>query len=151
VPEHFFLEASRRGVVIYAANLRTNDAFQGLKHRTRPKAIHGVRPRRPFAQVHGIVVSIGKPEANRQPPGCLEAQRIDQLFAKESHRRRTQNDDTLIVKPDNSLIRTEIEQFREVQVVVIRRGVATRLRLHDTPILLVARSATPPRLRSEIG
>ena len=116
--------------MIHPANIHSNDALQCLEHRTRLKPIHGIGPSRPFAEVHRIVVSIGEPESNRHPSGGLEAQRVYQLFAKKSHRRRTQDDDPLIVQPDNPLIRTEIEQFCEVQVFVMGRFVRTWLRLH---------------------
>jgi hypothetical protein len=117
------------------ADLHSNDALQCLEHCTRPKPIQWIGPFRPFAQVHRIVVSVGEPESNRKPSGCVEAQRVDQLFAEESHRGRTQDDDPLIVQPDNPLVRTEIEQFCDVEDFVIGRFVASWLRLHDTPIL----------------
>jgi hypothetical protein len=134
--------------MIHPPNLNANDAFQRLEHCTRPKSIHRVGPLRPFPQVHRIVISVGEPEANRYPSGGLEAQRVDQLFAKESHRRRTQDDDPLIVQADNPLIRTEIEQFCEVQVLVIGRFVTAGLRLHDTPILRLNRESR--RIRERI-
>ena len=55
------------------------------------------------------------------------------LLAKKSHRRRAENDDTLLVQADDPLIRTKIEQFCEVQIFAVRRLVPARLRLHDTP------------------
>jgi hypothetical protein len=125
VPEHFLVEVSRRGVVIKPANLGTNDAFEGLKHRTIPNSVHWTRPLRPLAQVHRIVISVGEPESNRDPSGSLKAQRIDQLFAEEAHGRRAQNDDSLLVQSDNPLIGPKVEQFCEVQVPALRRVVAT--------------------------
>ena len=80
VPEHFLLEMPCGGLVIQPANVRANDPFEGLKHRTRPNSVQGIGPRRPLAQVHGIVISVGKPESNRYPFGGLEAESIDQLF-----------------------------------------------------------------------
>ena len=47
----------------------------------------------------------------------------------------------MIIQPDNPLIRTEIEQFCEVQVFVMGRFVAAWLRLHDTPILRLNRES----------
>ena len=111
--------------MIKPANLRTNDAFQSLKQRTVPNAVQRIRPLRPLTQIHRIVVSVGKPESDRDPPGCLEAQRIDQLFAEEAHSRRAQDDDSLLVESDNPLIRPKVEQFCKVQVPAFRRVVAT--------------------------
>lgn len=45
------------------------------------------------------------------------------------------------MQPDNPLIRTEIQQFCEVQVLGIERVVATWPRLHDTPILRLNRES----------
>jgi hypothetical protein len=127
----------------HAANVYSNDPFERLEHRTCPESVHRVRPLRSFPQVHRIVVSVGEPEPNRYPPGSLETQRIDQLFAKKSHRRRADDDDTLIVQSDNPLIRPKIEQFCEVQVFVSGRFVPASLRLHDTPILRLNRESGP--------
>ena len=129
--------------MIHPANVYSNDSFQRLEHCTCPEAVHRVGPLRSFPQVHRIVVSVGEPEPNRYPSGCLEAQRVDQLFAKQSHRRRADNDDTLIVQPDNSLIRPKIEEFCEVQVFVSGRLVPAWLRLHDTLILRLNRESWP--------
>src|SRR5688572_24725275 len=116
---------SRCGVMVKAANLGADDALQRLKHRTIPNSIQWIRPRRPLTQVHRIVVSVGEPESNRDPPGCLETQRVDQLLAEEAHRRRAQDDDPLLVQSDNPLVWTKVEQFCEVQVPSPRRVVAT--------------------------
>ena len=62
------------------------------------------------------MVSVGEPESNRDASGGFEAQRVDQLFAQQSHRRRAQDDDTLLVQPDDALIRPKVEQFCEMQV-----------------------------------
>ena len=125
VPEHFFVEASRGGVILEPADLRADDAFQRMKDRTRPNAVERIRPRRPFAQVHRVVVSIRKAESNRDPSGRLHAQRVDELFAEESHRRRAEDDHPLLVQSDNPLIRPKIQQFGKVQVLAFRRVVAT--------------------------
>ena len=75
------------------------------------------------------MIPLREPEPNRHASGGLQAQRIDQLLPQQTHRRRAENDDPLLVQADDSLIRPEIEEFCEVQVLPIRRVVATRLRL----------------------
>ena len=101
-----------------------------MKHRAGPNALDRVGPVRSLAEVHRIVVSVGEPESNRHASGRLESKGIDQLFAQESHRRRTQDDDTLIVQPDNPLIRAKIQQLCEMQVFggACRCGVAAASR-----------------------
>ena len=90
---------------------------------------------RSLAQVDGVVVAVGEAESEQQSPGRLEPERVDQLLAQQSHRRRAQDHDALLVQPDNALVRTKIQQFCEVQVRRIGDAVATRLRLHDTAIV----------------
>ena len=135
VPDDFLLEMARRSVMHELADDGANNPLEGLEHRARPHSLNGIGPVRVFAEIHRVVISVGEPEPNRYPPGRLETQRIDQLFAKESHRRRADDDDTLIVQPDNPLVRPKIEQFCEVQVVVSGPFVPAWLGLHDTAIL----------------
>ena len=116
--------------MLQPANVRANDTFEGLKHRTRPNSVQRIRPLRPLTQVHCIVISVGKPESNRYPFGRLEAQSIDQLFAEESHGGRAEDDHALLVQSDNPLIRPKVEQFCEVEILALRRGVATGVSLH---------------------
>ena len=97
-------------------DLRANDAFERVKHRAGPNALDRIGPVRSLAQVDRVVIAVGEPESNRHASGRLESQRVDQLLPQKSHRRRAENDDTLLVQPDDPLIRPEIEQFCEVQV-----------------------------------
>ena len=39
-----------------------------------------------------------------------------EAFPRQSHGRRTQDDDTPLVQPDDPFIRAEVQQFREMQV-----------------------------------
>ena len=45
------------------------------------------------------------------------AERVDELLAQQAHRRRAQDDDALLVQPDDALIRPEIEQLGEVEAL----------------------------------
>ena len=51
----------------------------------------------------------------------LEPQRVDELLAQQAHGRRAQDDDALLVQPDDALIGTEIEHLGEVEVLQIHR------------------------------
>ena len=110
--------------MIEPVNLHANDAFQCLKHRSGANPIERIGPLRAFSQVHGIVVSIGEAESDRNPSGCVETQRVDQLLAEQPHGGCTEDDNPLLVQSDDPLVRTKIEQFREVQVPSFRRVVA---------------------------
>ncbi len=116
VPDDFLLEPSRRGVVLDLGDLRANDAFESVKHRAGPNSLDRIGPVRSLAEVDRVVVSVRVPESNRHAPGRFEAKGIDQLFPQQSHGRRTQDDDTLLVQPDDPFIRAEVQQFREMQV-----------------------------------
>ena len=116
VPGHFLLESSSGGVVIDPAHLRANDAFQGMKHRPGSKAVQRTRPLGPFTQVYGVVVSVCEPKPKQQPPRRLESETVDEFLPQQSHRRRTENDHTLLVQANDPLIRPKVEQFRKVQI-----------------------------------
>jgi hypothetical protein len=70
------------------------------------------------------VVPVSEPESNRYSSGGLETERIDQLFAEKSHRCRTEDDDALLVQPDDPLIWTKVEQFCQMQIVQMRLVIA---------------------------
>src|SRR5688572_24658423 len=80
VPNHFFLEASRGSVMLDRADVCANNAFEGVKHGPRPNSFYGISPVGALAEVHRVVIPVGKPEPNRHASGRLEAQRIDQLL-----------------------------------------------------------------------
>jgi hypothetical protein len=103
-----------------------------VKHRTGPNSLYWVSPFRSLAQVHRVVIPVSEPEPNRNASGGFDSQGIDELFPHKPHGRRAENDDTLLVQPDDPLIWAEIEQFCEVQVLAISY-VATWLRLHKAP------------------
>src|SRR5687768_1449944 len=65
VPHHFLLEASRRSVMLDRADVCANNAFEGLKHGSRPNAFYGIGPVGALAEVHRVVVPVGEPEPNR--------------------------------------------------------------------------------------
>ena len=81
VPNHFLVEASRRSVMLDFSNVGANDAFQGVQHGSRANSFDGIGPVRALAEIHRVVIPVGEPEPNRDAPGCLEAQRIDQLLS----------------------------------------------------------------------
>jgi hypothetical protein len=62
------------------------------------------------------VVPVRKSEPQEQAARRSGAERIDQLFPEQAHRRGAQDHDTLIVEADDALIWAEIEQLREVQL-----------------------------------
>src|SRR5688572_32795498 len=80
VPNHFFLEASRRSVMLERADVCANNPFEGLKHGSRSNAFHGISPVGALAEVHRVVIPVGEPEPDRYASGRLETQRIDQLL-----------------------------------------------------------------------
>jgi len=60
------------------------------------------------------VVPVCIPEAQEQSPRGLDAQRVDEFLAQEAHGRRAEDDDALLVQPDDALIGSEINELREV-------------------------------------
>ena len=133
VPKHFLLESPRRSVMLDLADVCANDALEGMKHRTRPNSFYWISPLRSLAEVHRVVIPVSEPEPNRHASGGFDSQGIDELFTHKPHGRRAENDDTLLVQPNDSLMWAEIEQLCKVQLLAIRCVVATWLRLHNAP------------------
>ena len=96
------------------------------------KALDRVRPVGAGPQVDRVVIAICEPEPQQHAAGRFLSESVDELLSHEAHRGRTQDDDPLFVQPDDALIRTEIEQLAEMQVVASRRVAATWLGLHRT-------------------
>jgi hypothetical protein len=130
MPNHFFLEAPRLGVMLDLTDLGANNAFEGLKHSTRPNSLYWIAPVGSLAEIYSIVIPICKPEPNRQASGRLESQGVDQLLPQKTHRSGAKNDDALLMQANDAFIWPEVEQFCEVQVLAIGGGVR-RLGLHS--------------------
>ncbi len=128
-----------QGVVLDPGDLRANDAFESVKHRAGSNALDRIGPVRSLAEVDRVVVSVGVPESNRHASGRFESKGIDQLFPQQSHGCRTQDDDTLLVQPDDPFIRAEVQQFREMRIRWGGLVVATWLRLHGSAIVRLER------------
>jgi hypothetical protein len=95
-----------------------------LKRCPGANAVQRIRPLRALSQVHGIVVSICEAESNRNPAGCLETQRVDQLLAEQAHSRGTEDDHALLMQSDDPLVGPKVEQFRKVKILALGRFVA---------------------------
>jgi len=102
-------------------DFRSDDSFKPVKYGTCPEAFQWGRPGRTFAEAHGIVVAVCVPEPQHQSSRRLQSQRINELLFEEPHGGGAQNDDALLMEPDNPLIGTEVEQRGEVEVLKIRR------------------------------
>src|SRR6188472_500378 len=155
VPDDFLLEPPRRGVVVDPGDLRANDAFESVKHRAGSNALDRIGPVRSLAEVDRVMVSVGVPKPNRHASGRCESKGIDQLFPQQSHGCRTQDDDTLLMQPDDPFIRAEVQQFREMRICWGRLVIATWLRLHGSAIVRRERrsnvASRTPRATSRMG
>ena len=73
----------------------------------------------PIAQAHRIVIPVRKAKPHEQAAGRVRPQRVDQLLSQQSHRGRAEDDDALLVEPNDAFIRPKIEQFGELQTVIV--------------------------------
>ena len=148
VPGHLLLEAPGLGVVLDAADLDTHDALERVQQGTGAEAVDRVGPVRAVAQVDGVVVAVGEPEPQQQPPRRLASERVDQLLPQQAHRCRAEDHHALLVQPDDALIRPEVQQFREMQIRADRRGGDTGAGLHgirhSTARMIGFRRSAPP-------
>ena len=60
------------------------------------------------------MVAIDEAKPQEQPPRRFEIKRVDQLLAKQPHGRRAQQDDALLVQPDDPLIGPKIEDLTQM-------------------------------------
>ena len=98
-----------------------------MEHRAGAEAVHRTAPIRACPQIDGVVISVCEAEPKQDAARCVQPQRIDELLSHEAHRGRAEDDDALLVQPNDALIRPKIEQFGEVQrgaVAAYRRGVS---------------------------
>ena len=102
-------------------DLGPDNPFKPVKYGTRPEAFQRVCPFGSVAQAHRIVVPVRVPEPQHQASRRLQSQRLNELLAQETHGGRAQDDDALLMEPDDPLIRTEIENLGEVEVLQIHR------------------------------
>jgi hypothetical protein len=110
VPEHFLFESAGSGIVFDLGDFGPNDPFKPVKYGTCLEAFQGGCPFRAFAQAHGIVVPVCVPEPQHQASRRLESQRVNEFLAQKTHCGSAQNNDALLMEPDDPLIRAEIEQ-----------------------------------------
>jgi hypothetical protein len=128
-PHGFFLEPAGRFIVLDADHVRADNPLEGMQHGAGAKPIFGTGPVRSVAQAHSIVIPVRKPESEQQSPRRCEPERVDELFAEQAHGCRAQNDDALLVQPDDALIGTKVQQLREMERLD-RRLNGARLGLH---------------------
>jgi len=103
-----------------------------LEHRPGAKAVDWATPIRSRTQIDRVVVSVCEPEPKQDAPGRRQPERVDELLSHEAHRRRAEDDHSLLVQSNDALIRPKIKQLGEVQLVAVRRVVAAGLGLHRT-------------------
>ena len=80
-------------------------------------------PIRALPQIDGVVVTVREPEPHQEAPSRLEPERVDQFLSHQAHRGGAEDDDALLVEPDDALVGPEIEQFGELQIVAVRLNV----------------------------
>ncbi len=124
VPAHLLLEAPGLVVVVDPPNVGSHDAFQRMQHRAGTEAVHRAAPIRACPQIDRVVIAVREPEPKQDATSGLQTQRVDELLSHQAHRGRAENHHALLVQADDALIRSEIEQFGEVQMLATRRVVA---------------------------
>ena len=129
VPQHFLLESTGSGIVFDLGDFGPDNSLKPVKYGPRPEAFQWCGPIRSSAQTHRIVVPVRVPKPQHQASRRLQTQRVNKLLAQETHGGSAQDDDALLVEPDDPVIRAEIEQRGEVEVLDIHR-LGVRQSLH---------------------
>jgi hypothetical protein len=121
VPDYVLLESAGRSIVFDLDDVGSDDTLEPMKDDSSTNPFKRTRPFGPVAQTDGIVVPVRVSESKHQTSGRLETKGINELPAQQTHGGRTQNDDALFVQPDDALIRPEIENLSQVEVLEIDR------------------------------
>ena len=79
------------------------------------KAVQAIAPFGPIAQTDGIMVAIGKPKSQQEPSRGVRSEGVDQLLVQQPHRGSAENDNALLVKANDPLVGTEIQNFGEME------------------------------------
>jgi hypothetical protein len=122
VPDYVLLESAGRRIVFDLDDVGSDDTLEPMKDDSSTNPFKRTRPFGPVAQTDGIVVPVCVSEPKHQTSGRLESQGINELPTQQTHGGRTQNDDALFVQPDDALIRPEIENLSQVEVLKNRLG-----------------------------
>ena len=113
-----------------------------MQHDAGPQPVERSRPVRAVAQADGVVIPVGVAEPQQQAPRRLESQRVDELLAQQAHRRRAEDDDALLVQPDDALIGPKVQELG--QIVVLECGRSGRWRrcstFHPDTMILFCRA-----------
>ena len=121
VPLGLGVEMPARRVEVDGRHLGSHDALERVHGGAGPQSVHRIRPGGSIAQTDRVVIAIGETEAHEKAARRLRPQRVDQLLPKQSHSRRAEDDDPLLVEPDDAFVRTEFEQFGQLQRSVAHR------------------------------
>ena len=98
-----------------SSDLAPDDALQRLEGDAGAKAVERCLPVRSIAQVHGVVIAVGKPEPEQEPPGRLGPDGVDEGLTQQAQRRRAQDHDTLFVQADDTEVGTEVQHLGELK------------------------------------
>ena len=120
---------SGRFIVLDPDHVRVDNPLQRMQHGAGTKPGFGTGPIRAVAQADGVVIPVGESESQQQSSRGVEPERVDKLLAQQPHRGSAQDHHTLFVQPDDALVRTEVQQLREMERLGRRRNGA-RLSLH---------------------
>ena len=102
------------GVMFQLNDLGAHDPFEPVQHDAGPQPFERIRPLRPVAQAHGVVVAIGVAKPQEQAPAVSKPERVDELLPQQPHGGGAEKDDALLVQTDDALIRPKIEELREM-------------------------------------
>src|SRR5690606_34819253 len=104
-----------------ARNTGAHDALERVQRRAGVQSLDRVGPRRPIAQVDGIVVAVGIAEPQQQPARDIAAEAVDEFLAQQPHGCCAQNDDALLTQADDAEVRLEVQDLAELEAIRIRR------------------------------
>ena len=109
-------------IEFHRREIGSHNAFEGVHHGAGSQSVEWIGPVGTIAEADGVVVAVRKAKPHEQPARGIGSQRVDQLLSQQAHRGRTEDDHPLLVEPNDTFIRPEVEQFHELQATVVHRS-----------------------------
>ena len=86
-PRQLGVEGAAVGVELEPVEIGLHDALEGVDGRSGADVLERIGPVELIAQVDGVVIAVGEPEAEQEAPGAVDSEGLHQLLAEQPHRR----------------------------------------------------------------
>ncbi|HEY7191405.1 MAG TPA: hypothetical protein VH436_32865 [Vicinamibacterales bacterium] len=119
VPLDFGLETAGLRIEVHRGELGAHNSFERVHDRPGPQPVQRIGPSSAIAKAHRVVIAIRETKPHEQAPRRFGPERIHQFLSQQAHGCRAKDDDSLLMEPDDALIRPKVEELGEVQATLV--------------------------------